>query len=405
MRRLLVLLFLAFTVIELCFTTLSPLAATAVPKEVTFYELGESTCPHCVALLNTFAQNFPNNTYFCDIATNQACLVRFYSWLNFSSFPASVPQTFVIYNKTYILAIVLGEVDNATFWSNIANSAPNNVQFPIYIGEQLWGYINATPVAQQYIINTFLYPSQQTTTTTETFTSTQTSTPLPGGGISYRSFITTLASLAITDAVNICVISIYSLLLLMIATRKSRKIAAISGLLFTAGVFTGYMLLGLGLLKVISAFGGVPTQILRYILVAYGALLVASSFYTYARRKRCKVCKDDVGFLGKFFSAGRWVEKSPLLHFVFGLLLSIALIPCSAGPYVVFLVILSSITGVARILYLLVYVLIFVAPLLVFLEIVILAMKSIPEDKVAVVRSIIVPIAGILLIVVALGFI
>lgn len=401
MGRSIYLLFLAFAFFEIALIAISPIGAMSVPKEVTFYEFGESTCPHCTALLNLFAQNFPNNTNFCDIVTNQACLIRFSSWINFSSFPPNVPQTFVVYNRTYILAIVLGEVDNATFWSNIGNSAPSDLQFPVYAGEQLWGYINATAAAQQFIINTFLYPPQVTNTTTYT----QTSTQAPGGSISYKSFITTLASLAITDAVNICVFSIYSLLLLTIATRKSRKKAAVSGILFTAGVFTGYMLLGLGLLKVISSFGGVPSQIIRYILIVYGAILVADSLYTYMKRKKCQICKEERGFLGKFFSAEKWIERSPALHYIFGLLLSIALIPCSAGPYVVFLIMLSSITGIAKLLYLLVYVLIFVAPLLIFLEVIILAMKSVPEDKVAIVRSIITPIAGLLLIAIALGII
>jgi len=47
--------------------------------------------------------------------------------------------------------------------------------------------------------------------------------------------------------------------------------------------------------------------------------------------------------------------------------------------------------------------LIFVAPLLIFLEVVVLTMKAVPESKVKLVRSIIVPLAGILLIIVSLG--
>jgi len=396
--------FLLFVAVQLAFIAVSATAAS-IPKEITFYEMGESTCPHCAALLNLFAQNFPNNTYFCDIATNQACLVRFYSWTNFSSFPPSVPQTFVLYNKTYILAIVVGEVDNVTFWTNIANSTPSESQFPVYVGQQLWGYINATQVAQQYIIDTFLYPSQTAAPSPPTNTTAQTSMQVAGSAISFRSFIATLASLAVTDAVNICVISIYTLLLLTIATRKSKRMAAVSGLLFAAGVFTGYMLLGIGLLRIIAALGEIPAIIMRYILAAYGVLLLTSSIYSFVKKSRCKVCKDDGGFLGRAFSAEKWIERSPALHYIFGLLLSIALIPCSAGPYIVFLVMLSSIAGIARFLYLLLYVLIFVAPLLVFLEVVILAMKSIPQHKVATVRNIIVPIAGLLLILVALGLI
>ncbi|MEM0114398.1 MAG: hypothetical protein QW039_01865 [Fervidicoccaceae archaeon] len=387
--------------IQLLALPIVTLAAPAVPSEVTFYEFGQSTCPHCTALLNLFAQNFPNNTYFCDIATSQSCLVRFYSWTNFSGFPLSVPQTFVIYNNTYILGIVLGEVENVTFWSNIANSKPSETQFPVYIGDTLWGYINGSSVAQKFIIDTFLYPAHSVTTTQPP----SSTTAQTGEGISYRSFLATLASLAVTDAVNICVISIYTLLLITIATRKSKTKAALSGLMFTLGVFFGYILLGLGLLKVISSFGGVPSQIMRYILIAYGFLLLATSIYSQIRKMKCKVCREEEGFLGKLFSVGRWAEKSPALHFIFGLILSIALIPCSAGPYVVFLAMLSSISGVAKLLYLLAYVMIFVAPLFIFLEIVVLTMRAIPQEKVSLVRNIVALIAGILLIIVALGLI
>jgi len=395
------LLLLSIAIVQLVALSITSLAAVSVPKEVTFYEFGESTCPHCTALLNLFANNFPNNTLFCDIATSQSCLNRFSNWLGFSSFPGSVPQTFVIYNKTYILGIVIGEVDNATFWANIALSQPNEARFPVYAGDQLWGYVNGSVVAQQYIINTFLYPSANNTNTS-TITQPSTNQTQSGGGMSYKSFITSLASLAITDAVNICVISIYTLLLASIATRSSKRRAALSGLLFTLGVFSGYMILGLGLLKLIAALGGLPTLIIRYLLAVYGVILIVSSVYSYVKSKTCKTCKEE-GILGKLFSAGKWIEKSPPLHYLFGLAISIALIPCSAGPYLVFLVMLSSITGIAKMLYLLVYVLIFVAPLLIFLEVVVLTMKAVPESKVKLVRSIIVPLAGILLIIVSLG--
>jgi len=190
---------------QLVFITVS--AANSIPNDVIFYEMGESTCPHCSALHNLFVQNFPNNTYFCDIATSQDCLVRFYSWINISSFPLSVPQTFVVYNRTYILAIVIGEVENVTFWTNLANSAPNETRFPVYYGDQLAGYINANQTIQQYIIDTFLYPSQATTSSPPTNTTTQAITQNTENIINSKSIIITL----VITVLAVCFISLYVL--------------------------------------------------------------------------------------------------------------------------------------------------------------------------------------------------
>lgn len=365
---------------------------------VTFYIMGSSQCPHCTSQLNFFAHNYPNNVYFCDIASSQACLNQAAAWINFSGFPDAIPQTFVLYNRTYLLGIVIGEVTNQTFWEGILSAGINQTGFPIYYGTQLLGYVNATPTQQKLIIDNFLFPSTTTTTAPTTNTS---SYPVQKGS----SFLATLVSLAFSDAINICIITVYSLLLVSIAASKSKKSAALSGIAFSIGIFTGYLALGLGLLQLISLAGGIPVIAVKYILLIYGVFLVLYAGYSYITNSReCKICKENenAGKAGVTKNIERWVAKNPVFHFFLGVGFSILLIPCSAGPYIVFVAVLSSMQGIAKILYLLVYDIIFVAPLLVVLEIIVLTSKKIPEQKLATARRIVLVVAGIALIILSL---
>ncbi|MGC8675097.1 hypothetical protein [Fervidicoccus sp.] len=416
-------LLVAIALLSLIFltATASIMHAEQTSSYVKFFVYGETGCPYCMHQISFFNTTFSQNYYFCDISSNTTtCLTNFANWIRFSGMPLSVPQTFVIYNNTNLLAIVIGDVENTTFWNLFLSSPPNQTGFPVYVatdtGEVLAGYVNANTQQQEYIIYRFILGQNVTFTTTSTLTNTTTApantttsitnTTIPNSyQYSGNSFIATLVSLAASDAVNICIISVYSLLIVTIAVNKSRKRAAISGLGFALGIFTGYLALGLGLLKVISSLGTLPSTIARYILAFYGIILIIYSAYSYLTQERnCIICKENEGKNNKsFLNIKSWMNKSPALHYILGLILSISLIPCSAGPYIVFILLLSTVSGMlTKILYLLIYDIIFVAPLLILLEIIVLTLKKVNERKVAIVRELVFIIAGLLLIVLAI---
>ncbi len=168
---------------------------------------------------------------------------------------------------------------------------------------------------------------------------------------------------AAADSVNPCTFAVLVLLLgtLLVAGKKGKMWQA--GLAFIAAVYVSYFLMGIGIFSAIQA-AGVQRP---FILVVSGLAILLGLWNT----------KDYFAY-GKWFTIEVPTRWRPLVKkitssvvsvpgaFAVGVLDSLFLLPCSSGPYIAILALLSKTTtkshGIGLLLF---YNLIFILPLLI----------------------------------------
>lgn len=171
-----------------------------------------------------------------------------------------------------------------------------------------------------------------------------------------------LINAALVDAINPCAFAVLIILLATVINAKGKKQALFSGLLFTLAVFISYLLMGLGVYKVITIF-----NLPAVISVAVGILAVLIGL---ANLK-------DAFWHGKMFLMEvpmTWRPKmqeilrkvtSPLGALGAGFLVSLFLLPCTSGPYVVVLGLMAQNGGISKAFSLLIlYNVIFILPMI-----------------------------------------
>ena len=175
--------------------------------------------------------------------------------------------------------------------------------------------------------------------------------------------IPVLIGAALVDAINPCAFAVLILLVATVIGSGGRKKALQAGLLFSLAVFISYVLMGVGLYKAITIF-----NLPKIISIVVGTLAIIIGL---ANLK-------DAFWHGKIFLMEvpmSWrpnmraiLEKvtSPAGAFGAGLLVSLFLLPCTSGPYVVILGLLAERVELVRTMLLLVmYNFIFVLPMIV----------------------------------------
>lgn len=178
-------------------------------------------------------------------------------------------------------------------------------------------------------------------------------------GVNLTVFAVVAGSLA--DAINPCAFAVLIILLTTILISGDSKKALFSGFSFALAIFISYFLMGLGLYKALSlgGFAGNMLSIVGWFAIVLG-LLNLKDFFWYGK-----------GFLMEVPMAWRPKLKSiiksvvnPRGAFMVGFLVSLFLLPCTSGPYIVILGMLAkSAMDVKAVSYLLLYNLIFVLPM------------------------------------------
>lgn len=166
----------------------------------------------------------------------------------------------------------------------------------------------------------------------------------------------------LVDAINPCEFAVLIILMTTILATGNSKKALLSGLAFSASIFISYLLMGLGLYGALS-LGSVSTwffQMIGWFAILLG-LFNLKDFFWYGG-----------GFLMEVPLSWRPRLKnlihsvaSPRGAFAIGFLVSLFLLPCTSGPYIVILGMLAkNALNVQAVLYLLLYNLIFVSPMI-----------------------------------------
>ena len=174
--------------------------------------------------------------------------------------------------------------------------------------------------------------------------------------------IVALIGAAFLDASNPCALAVLILLLVTVIGAKGKLQALLSGLMFSLAIFLSYLLMGIGLYHAIAFF-----NIATYLSLGVGVLAIIIGLANF----------KDVFWYGKFFIMEvplSWRPKmqaiirkatGPWSAFGIGFLVSLFLVPCASGPYVVILGMLAERVNMAKTLTLLIlYNFIFVLPML-----------------------------------------
>jgi cytochrome c biogenesis protein CcdA len=183
------------------------------------------------------------------------------------------------------------------------------------------------------------------------------STPVTLGGI---------LVLAIADAVNPCALAVLTLLLIAVVARnpQDRRSLLVSGLVFSAAVFLMYFLYGIVILAFIKTFAPIAlyrplfTRILGISAVFLGAYHILE--YRAARKSPLTaVIPGSRSRIRRVIDSA----ESPLGAVLAGGVVTVFLLPCTMGPYIIGCGILSPLDIPAALPYLFLYNLVFVLPM------------------------------------------
>lgn len=184
-----------------------------------------------------------------------------------------------------------------------------------------------------------------------------------GKGLAGKLTIPAVVLAAAADSVNPCTFAVLVLLLgtLLVAGRKGKVLPA--GLAFIAAIYISYFLMGIGIFSAIQAAG-----VQRPFILAVSGLAILLGLWN---------MKDYFAY-GKWFTIEvpqRWRPAVKRITssvvsvpgaFAVGVIDSLFLLPCSSGPYIAILALLSKTTtraqGTGLLLF---YNLIFILPLLI----------------------------------------
>lgn len=184
-----------------------------------------------------------------------------------------------------------------------------------------------------------------------------------GGGLAETLTLPAVILAALADSVNPCTFAVLVLLLgtLLVAGRKGKVLSA--GLAFTGAIYISYYLMGIGIFSAIQA-AGIQRQFI--LVVSSLAILLGlwnmKDFFAYGKWFTIEVPKRWRPTLKRITASVVTVPGA----FAVGVLDSLFLLPCSSGPYIAILALLSKTASRSQgLLYLLLYNFIFVLPLLV----------------------------------------
>ncbi len=201
-------------------------------------------------------------------------------------------------------------------------------------------------------------------------------------GMAVEAYLPTLATVlgaAAIDSINPCAIGVLILMVsVLLATHQSTKKMLLLGGLYIFAVFITYLLAGLGLMYFLS---GLPLYLSEYIAITVGIIIILAGLFEI----------KDYFWYGRWFSLTIPGFFAKRIHdyaskvtvpgiILLGAFVSAVELPCTGAPYLAIITLLSQYFDFSAFLMLVLYNIIFVAPLIVIL-IMVAAGKKLHEVK------------------------
>ena len=178
-------------------------------------------------------------------------------------------------------------------------------------------------------------------------------------------FIPQFLALALSDSINPCTFVIYTMLLIALSVKEvSKRQIYLVGMSFVTAIYLSYYLLGVGLVVFAT---NIPTWVAGILAIVFGVYTAVTGYLEKSRIKKKKETRKLI------FSRDATIVGA----FTLGIIVSFTLLPCSAGSYLVYAILISKAGKALIFLLLALYNLLFVLPLVIILFV----MGSISESK------------------------
>ena len=179
-----------------------------------------------------------------------------------------------------------------------------------------------------------------------------------------------ITALALADSVNPCAIAILTMVLMTILIQNpgKRKKVLFGGLAFISSVFIGYLFYGTVIIHFFKAFAEVlrENSVIIYRGLAMFAMIIGAlnikDFFMY--KKGGIATEMPISMRPKVKKIIKKIT-SPLGAFITGFLVTIFLLPCTIGPYIIASGLLSTLGFLKALPWLLYYNFLFVLPMFV----------------------------------------
>ncbi|MEM3948395.1 MAG: transmembrane electron transporter [Zestosphaera sp.] len=174
-----------------------------------------------------------------------------------------------------------------------------------------------------------------------------------------------LVSWALADSVDPCIFVLFVSILTSASLIGVKHVAKV-GVSFIAATFAGYMIFGF-LLRILAS--GLPRWLMASVMIFYGL----ASLLSLARGRKSDgnqlICREDElpCRIASMLGLNKILRAEVLSTAVLGLIVSFTLLPCSAGLYILYNVIMSQYGFLTLLPLTMLYVAIFESPLVLVL--------------------------------------
>ncbi|MFH1802953.1 MAG: hypothetical protein ABH864_05920 [archaeon] len=200
------------------------------------------------------------------------------------------------------------------------------------------------------------------------------------------SILTTTISLALVDAVNPCALAVMAIILTALLfknpTQKSKVLAG--GLMFTLAVFILYFIYGAILIQFFSHFIPETGKTSMYVFRGFGVLAILLGLLNlkdFLYYKPGSVGTEMPLFMRPKVKSIINKATSPWGAFLIGIIVTVFLLPCTIGPYIIASGNLSQLSFYQTLPLLLLYNLIFILPMVAITLIIYFGLTTV--DKVS----------------------
>jgi hypothetical protein len=216
--------------------------------------------------------------------------------------------------------------------------------------------------------------------------------------------------LALADSVNPCAIAVLAMVLMtiLIQNPEKKKRILLAGTAFCISVYTGYLFYGIVIIQFFKTFAGVLRENSFYIyngLAILAMILGALNIKDYFYYKKGGVATEMPIWMRPRVKKVIDRITSPTGAFIIGFIVTIFLLPCTIGPYIIASGLLSELGITGAIPWLLYYNFLFILPMMAITIIIYLGLSRVEDVSGWKDRNIKVLhlIAGILLFLVGLA--
>ena len=196
--------------------------------------------------------------------------------------------------------------------------------------------------------------------------------------------VITILSLAVVDAVNPCALAVMTMVLITLLLQdptKKRKVL-LGGLTFSIAVFILYFLYGLIMVQFFSHLIPETGNFSNYLFKGFGLLAIGLGLLNFKDYLNYKPGGIGTEMPMKMRPKVKSIIKkitSPTGAFVTGLFVTIFLLPCTIGPYIIASGKLSILKFFETIPWLLIYNLIFITPMIVITLVIYFGISSVEK--------------------------